>query len=74
MVALLEAPDAGPDRALPDGATPLLIAAQNGHARCVAALVHGGADIDKPTPNGATALYLAARKGHADVCGGRVVR
>ena len=49
------------------GATPLFIAAQNGHLDVVRHLVEVGADKDKARDDGATPLYIAAENGHLDV-------
>ena len=46
------------------GYTPLLIAAKNGNAEMIAALVAAGADPNAPTTNGATPLMLAAQAGN----------
>ena len=51
-----------------DGATPLLLAAQNGHPEVVNMLVYAGVDIDKAKTNtGAMPLSIAAQNGHVDV-------
>ena len=49
------------------GATPLYIAAENGHLDVVRHLVEVGADKDQANIQGATPLYIAAQKGHLDV-------
>ena len=49
------------------GATPLFIAAQNGHLDVVRHLVEVGADKDKARDTGATPLFIAAEKSHLDV-------
>src|SRR5207237_5405364 len=46
--------------------TPLLIAARNGNAPMIEALVGGGADANSATSNGTTALMFAAASGKAD--------
>ena len=45
----------------------LWIAAYNGYAPVVRALIDRGADIDKARNNGATPLYIASQNGHVDV-------
>ena len=50
-----------------DGWTPLLIAAQNGHAEAVKTLLEAKSDVNKAKPNGKTALMNAASFGHPDV-------
>ena len=45
----------------------LFIAALEGHAGVVAALIKGGCDVDKANKNGFTPLYFAAWKGHGEV-------
>jgi ankyrin repeat protein len=50
------------------GIWPLFLAAQNGHAEAVRALLDGGADANKATAdNGWTPLIWAAENGHAAV-------
>ena len=50
-----------------DGATPLYIAAQDGHGEVVEALLKGGCDVDKATNDGATPLLIAAQEGQREV-------
>jgi ankyrin repeat protein len=61
--------DAGADVDAIDnlGWTPLLYAAQYGHAGAVRALLEGGADVHACSGNGETALALASAEGHAEV-------
>jgi ankyrin repeat protein len=47
-----------------DGATPLHIAAYQGHLAIVKYLVQKGANINQATPHGATPLSVAAQQGH----------
>ena len=50
------------------GRPPLLAAACEGHAACVAALLAHGASVDDASPaDGSTALIAACRRGHAQV-------
>lgn len=49
------------------GATPLHIAAFNGHHDCVHLLVSWGADVNAPTSEGCTPLHYAAYMGRAVV-------
>ena len=48
------------------GLTPLLFAAREGCAACVAALLEGGADPDFASPRNVTALFLAIDNSHMD--------
>ena len=50
-----------------NGATPLWIAAQEGHLDVVQHLVEVGAHKDQATNYGATPLCIAAQEGHLDV-------
>jgi ankyrin repeat protein len=49
------------------GLTPLLYAARNGCADCVAALIDAGADVNVPTPEGVTPLMVSLDNDHNDV-------
>ncbi|KAJ8611491.1 hypothetical protein CTAYLR_010308 [Chrysophaeum taylorii] len=50
-----------------NGATPLHLAAQNGHVGCVRLLIANCAEVDKTTTDdGSTALHLASQNGHID--------
>ena len=49
------------------GSTPLILAAVQDHANCVAVLLEAGADAAARTDYGDTALSLAAAGGHLDV-------
>jgi uncharacterized protein len=50
-----------------DGATPLFLAAENGSAAMIEALVKVGAEVNAPVlAHGETALMMAARSGHVD--------
>tara|TARA_R110000868_G_scaffold344974_8_gene606050 strand:+ start:123 stop:1418 length:1296 start_codon:yes stop_codon:yes gene_type:complete len=46
------------------GATPLFLAAQQGHAECVQTLLAAGATVDAATPDNWHPLYIAAYNGH----------
>ena len=58
----------------PGGFTALLLAAREGCASCVAALVDGKANIDDVDPDRQSALVLALINGHFDVAGALVDR
>jgi len=49
-----------------NGATPVFIAAQNGHAKVVRLLAELGANVKTPM-NGCTPVFIAAQNGHAKV-------
>ncbi|KAG8229927.1 hypothetical protein J437_LFUL009662 [Ladona fulva] len=50
-----------------DGATPLFIAAQNGHVRILLHLLSKGAESDVRRLDGASPLWIASQMGHANV-------
>ena len=70
MRLLIEA-GANKDQGLTDdGATPLFIAAANGHLEVVQILLESGANKDQGLTDvivGATPLFIAAQKGHLEV-------
>ena len=51
---------------LQDGATPLWIACENGHADAARLLLNQGVDINRADKYGATPLLAACSKGHVD--------
>lgn len=51
-----------------DHASPLFIAAQNGHRNVCVLLINRGAVVDKTRSDGATPLWIAAQMGHDHVC------
>ena len=70
MVSLLARAGAGQqvaNQALQNGATPLLIAAQQGHLETAQYLAGHGAAVDQATSDGATPLLIAAQEGHLEV-------
>jgi len=46
------------------GATPVFMAAQNGHDKAIFVLAANGADMNQPYENGATPALIAAQNGH----------
>ena len=50
-----------------NGATPLLIACENGHSLVVERLLQEKADPNTPKENGVTPLYIACENGHLPV-------
>ena len=65
QVQALAAQGAAVDRADETyGATPLSVAAHNGHTPTVAWLAAHGAALDRADKHGATPLYAAAESGH----------
>jgi ankyrin repeat protein len=65
-VSPLQKAGANPNVTTPKHITPLLIAAERGHAAACAALLAGGADPSVRTPSGGSPAYLAVSAGHAD--------
>ncbi|MGI9306239.1 MAG: ankyrin repeat domain-containing protein [Gammaproteobacteria bacterium] len=61
----LLASGASPDMADDSGNTPLMRAAQSGHAEVIKILINNGADLEANN-NGALALVLAAEQGHTE--------
>ena len=56
------------EKSNPEGLTGLMLAAQRGHAECVAALLGAGADPDATQSSGDTALHLVgtSREGQGE--------
>ena len=52
-----------PDQ-MADGRTPLFIAAEKGHEKCVQLLLGAGAVVNKAANDGYTPLIIAAQMGH----------
>lgn len=50
-----------------NGATPLMVAAFEGHEDVVRILLEAGADVNAKDAEGNTALSLATTRGHQDV-------
>ena len=48
-----------------EGATPIMVAAANGHSDCVVTLIGADAQVDASQNEGATALMAAAVQGHS---------
>ncbi|MEJ2553374.1 MAG: ankyrin repeat domain-containing protein, partial [Gammaproteobacteria bacterium] len=67
IVKRLIAAKAGVNKARTDGATPLLLAAQDGYSGVVKQLIEAGADVNKGIIHGVTPLLVASENGHAEV-------
>uniref|UniRef100_A0A3B3TCZ0 Ankyrin repeat domain 29 n=1 Tax=Paramormyrops kingsleyae TaxID=1676925 RepID=A0A3B3TCZ0_9TELE len=50
-----------------DGATPLFLAAQEGHLTVIRQLLSSGAKVNHPREDGTTPLWMAAQMGHSEV-------
>eukprot|EP00041_Stephanoeca_diplocostata_P028862 m.835286 g.835286 ORF g.835286 m.835286 type:complete len:528 (+) comp23454_c0_seq5:270-1853(+) len=50
-----------------DGATPLFLAAQEGHSRVVESLVKANASLDATDEDGVSSLYIACFQGHTHI-------
>jgi ankyrin repeat protein len=55
------------DLAAEDGATPVFVAAQDGHHEVVRLLADNGANLDLANKNGTTPVLIAAKNGHHEV-------
>jgi ankyrin repeat protein len=51
-----------------DGATPVIIASENGHASVCDVLLSHGAQVNQADNDGTTPLFIASQNGHASVC------
>jgi ankyrin repeat protein len=67
VVRILAERGADINKAMNDGATPLLVASQNGHVDVVRILIGRGADINKADNDGVTPLWIASLNGHVEV-------
>ena len=65
-VVMLLAAHAAADPLTRSGATPLMLAVQNGDLDTITALAERSHDINRQNPGGETALYLAAAAGQID--------
>ena len=63
MVRLLVEAGADKNQAMKDGATPLRIASQKGHAEVVRLLIEAGADKNQAMTDGATPLFILCQNG-----------
>lgn len=60
------------NQAVAGGSTALWIAAQNGHAECIALLLKAGAAVDAPNKKGVTPLSVAVHQAHSECVGALV--
>ena len=67
MVQYLLEQGADKDKVMNEGASPLWMAAQEGHLAVIQCLLEHGADVNKTRTNGMTPLHAAALNGHAEV-------
>lgn len=67
IIALLSSGSINIDQGDPDGNTPLMFAAQEGHSPVARILVNKGANAFQAADGGRTALHLSAHKGHLAV-------
>ena len=67
VVEALICSGASPSKTMWDGASPLFLAAQNGHARVLVYLLdQPGLPLDTQRRDGASPLWIAAQMGHED--------
>ena len=67
VVEALIGAGASPSKTMWDGASPLFLAAQNGHARVLVHLLdQPGLPLDTQRRDGASPLWIAAQMGHED--------